>query len=48
MSPDGTGIAHNAGHSIYVVDVSTGEFSKVPAGETVEWVDDDALIVNPE
>jgi Tol biopolymer transport system component len=48
MSPEGTGIAHNTGHSIYVVDVSTGESSKVEGGETVEWLDDDMLIVNPE
>jgi hypothetical protein len=48
MSPDGTGIAYVNGSSIYVVDVSTGEASKVEGGETVEWLDDDRLIVNPE
>jgi len=47
MSPDGTGIAYRDGSSIYVVDVPTGESSKVADGETAAWLDDDTLLVNP-
>jgi hypothetical protein len=35
------------GGSVEVVDVSTGESSKVADGETAGWLDDDTLIVNP-
>jgi Tol biopolymer transport system component len=47
MSPDGAGIAYENGSSIYVVNVSTGESSKVADGESAGWLDD-RLIVNPE
>jgi hypothetical protein len=47
MSPDGSRIAYQDGGSIYVVDVSTGEATKVADGEIAEWLDDDRLIVNP-
>jgi Tol biopolymer transport system component len=47
MSPDGSGIAYQDGGSIYVVDVSTGESSKVADGyyDNAAWLDDDTLIV---
>jgi Tol biopolymer transport system component len=48
MSPDGSRIAYQDGGSIYVVDVSTGESSKVAEGATPEWADDGTLIVTPE
>jgi Tol biopolymer transport system component len=49
MSPDGSGIAYQDGGSIYVVDASTGESSKVADGnyDNVSWLDDDTLIVAP-
>jgi hypothetical protein len=47
MSPDGSRIAYNDGGSIYVVDVSTGESTKVVGGSAAEWLDDDTLIVTP-
>jgi len=49
ISPDGSGIAYQDGGSIYVVDVSTGESSKVADGnyDNVSWLDDDTLIVAP-
>jgi len=54
ISPDGTKIAYvdgvrawAAGGSVYVVEVSTGVSTKVAEGRTVEWLDDDTLIVNP-
>jgi Tol biopolymer transport system component len=47
MSPDGSRIAYQDGASIYVVDVSTGESSRVADGDTADWVDDDTLIVTP-
>ncbi len=47
ISPDGTKIAYQDGGSIYVVDVSTGESSKVAEGDNAEWLDDDTLIVAP-
>jgi hypothetical protein len=46
-SPDGTRIAYQDGHSIYVIEVSTGESSKVAEGETAEWLDSNTLIVSP-
>jgi Tol biopolymer transport system component len=47
MSPDGSGIAYQDGGSIYVVDVSTGESSKVADGDydNAAWLDDATLIV---
>jgi Tol biopolymer transport system component len=47
ISPDGSGIAYQDGGSIYVVDVSTGESSKVADGnyDNAAWLDDDTLIV---
>ena len=47
VSPDGTRIAYRHGGSINVVEVSTGESSKVAVGEAVEWVDDGTLLVSP-
>jgi dipeptidyl aminopeptidase/acylaminoacyl peptidase len=47
ISPDGTRIAYQDGGSIYVVDVSTGESSKVTEGNTAEWLDTHTLIVAP-
>jgi Tol biopolymer transport system component len=47
MSPDGSRIAYRDGGSIYVVDVSTGESSKVAEGSVPEWLDADTLIVYP-
>lgn len=49
MSPDGSGIAYQDGGFIYVVDVSTGESSKVADGDyfNAAWLDDDTLIVTP-
>jgi Tol biopolymer transport system component len=49
MSPDGSRIAYSDGGSIYVVDVATGESSKVADGDydNAEWLDDDTLIVAP-
>jgi Tol biopolymer transport system component len=49
MSPDGSRIAYQDGGSIYVVDVSTGESSKVTDGDydNAAWLDDDTLIVAP-
>ena len=47
MSPDGSRIAYQDGGSIYVVDVSTGEPSKVADGNLAEWLNDDTLIVSP-
>ena len=48
MSPDGTRIAYVDGGAIYVVDVDTGQsFEVADRGGTVEWLDDDTLVVNP-
>jgi Tol biopolymer transport system component len=47
MSPNGSRIAYQDGGAIYVVDVSTGESSKVADAEIAEWLDDDTLIVIP-
>lgn len=46
MSPDGSKIAYQDGDSITVVQVSTGDSSKVADGETPEWLDNDTLIVS--
>ena len=32
---------------VYVADVSTGVSEKVAEGDSVEWLDDDTLIVIP-
>jgi Tol biopolymer transport system component len=48
ISPDGTRLAYGDGGSIYVVDVSTGDSSKVADGDSAEWLDNDTLIVVPE
>jgi hypothetical protein len=40
-------IAYQDGGSIYVVDLFTGESSKVAEGTTAEWLDNDTLIVAP-
>jgi Tol biopolymer transport system component len=49
LSPDGSGIAYQDGGSIYLVDVSTGESSKVSDGNyfSAAWLDNDTLIVAP-
>jgi Tol biopolymer transport system component len=47
ISPDGHRIAYQDGGSIYVVRVSTGESSRVAAGDNATWLDDDTLIVSP-
>lgn len=49
ISPDGSRIAYQDGGSIYVVDTSTGESSKVADGyyDNAAWLDDDTLIVAP-
>jgi dipeptidyl aminopeptidase/acylaminoacyl peptidase len=46
-SPDGTRIAYEDADGVYVVDVATGEASKVSDGRAPEWFDDDTLIVGP-
>jgi len=46
-SPDGTRIAYRDGGTIYVVDVASGKISKIGTGETVEWLNDHALLVGP-
>jgi hypothetical protein len=48
FSPDSGRIAYGDGGSIYVVDVSTGESSKVADGGQAAWVDDSTLIVRPD
>ena len=45
MSPDGSRIAYGVNNVIYVVNVSTGESSKVADGRMAAWLDDDTLIV---
>jgi Tol biopolymer transport system component len=48
LSPDGDRIAYQDGGSIYVLDLFTGESSKVAEGATTaEWLDFDTLIVTP-
>jgi hypothetical protein len=47
MSPDGTKIAYMNGNSVYVVEVATGESSKVTEGTWPAWLDDDTLVVTP-
>jgi Tol biopolymer transport system component len=44
-SPDGTLIAYEDEDGVYVVDVGTGETSRVIDGYAPEWLDDDTLIV---
>ena len=47
-SPDGTMIAYAVGtDEIHVVDVATGQSTKVAEGGTAEWLDDHTLIVTP-
>jgi Tol biopolymer transport system component len=47
ISPDGSRIAYQDGGFVYVVLVSTGESSKVAAGDNAVWLNDDTLIVSP-
>ncbi len=48
MSPDGTRLAYVDVGAIYVVDVATGDTTKVAdRGRSAEWLDDDTLIVQP-
>jgi Tol biopolymer transport system component len=44
-SPDGARIAYVDEGGVYVVDVGTGEASRVIDGDAPEWLDDDTLIV---
>jgi dipeptidyl aminopeptidase/acylaminoacyl peptidase len=47
-SPDGTRIAYAVDKDeIYVVDVATGESTRVAQGGVAEWFDDHTLIVGP-
>jgi Tol biopolymer transport system component len=47
-SPDGTRIAYGEGGGISIVDVGTGETTKVFDGASMpEWLDDDTLIIDP-
>jgi hypothetical protein len=46
VSPDGTQIAYHDGGSIYVVDVSSGESSRVADGGYAAWLDSDTLVVS--
>lgn len=46
-SPDGTRIAYSDRGEIFVVDVASGESTKVADGESAEWLDDDTLIIGP-
>jgi Tol biopolymer transport system component len=45
-SPDGTRIAYEDDGGVYVVDVGTGETSRVIDGGAPEWLDDHTLIVD--
>ena len=44
-SPDGTRIAYTDGRSIYVLDIASGKTSEVVSGTSVDWIDDNTLIV---
>ncbi|HUF60034.1 MAG TPA: hypothetical protein VMR89_11245 [Actinomycetota bacterium] len=44
-SPDGTRIAYVDAGGVYVVDVATGDTSRVIDGEAPDWLDDHTLIV---
>jgi len=48
MSPGAGRIAYQDDGSIYVVDVSTRQTSKVAKGRMAAWVDDDTLIIAPD
>jgi Tol biopolymer transport system component len=45
ISPDGATIAYADGSDIDIVDVSTGEVTRVGSGTGAEWLDDDTLLV---
>jgi Tol biopolymer transport system component len=47
ISPDRSRIAYPDGGCVYVVDIATGEASKVADGGFAAWLDDDTLIVTP-
>lgn len=49
-SPDGKRIAYVDRGSVYVVDIATGETSRVRVanGGSGEWFDDDTLIISPD
>jgi Tol biopolymer transport system component len=47
VSPDGSKVAYLDGTSIFVVDVATGSTDEVSAGTSVDWIDDDTLIIGP-
>jgi WD40 repeat protein len=44
-SPDGTRIAYGWKKQVHVVDVATGDVTKVAFGMKPGWLDDDTLIV---
>jgi len=44
-SPDGTRISYSDGGSVYVLNVTTGETTKVARGSNAEWFDDHTLII---
>jgi Tol biopolymer transport system component len=44
-SPDGTSIAYSNGSAVYLVDVATGETTKVARGGQPEWLDNSTLII---
>jgi Tol biopolymer transport system component len=47
VSPDGTRLAYPDGGAMWVVDVATGESTQVSeGGYTVDWLDDDTLVVS--
>lgn len=46
-SPDGTRIAYEQEGGVYVIEVATGETSRVVAGSTPEWLDAHTLIFSP-
>jgi Tol biopolymer transport system component len=48
ISPDGSNVAYVDGGEIYVVEVATGESSKVASGRSVAWLDNHTLIVVPD
>jgi dipeptidyl aminopeptidase/acylaminoacyl peptidase len=48
LSPDGSKIAYQDGASLMLIDVSTGETSRLAAGKySSSWVDDDTLLLAP-
>jgi Tol biopolymer transport system component len=44
-SPDGTRISYSDGGSVYVLNIGTGETTKVAEGDKAEWFDDHTLVI---